>query len=109
VPSRATHRALTALAMDGYDGDPAHAAIDSTARAHGPSHRHDEVHSLPGVALELAKRGQLSPQNLLAAQHHLVQDAAVDGMLKATGLRGPSRAFVKDLLEKAIVRGARRL
>lgn len=108
MPNRAAHRALTALVMGGYDGDEAHAAVDSTARLHGPSHRHDEVHTLAGAAVELAKRGQLTPRNLLAAQHHFVQDKVVDSLVNVTGLKGPARTFAKEILERAIVKGARR-
>lgn len=108
MPSRATHRELTKLLLNGYDGDAAHAAVDSTARAHGPAHRRDEVHSPAGAVLELLKRGQASPESVSAVYAHLAQDKMVDGMVDATGLKGPSRQFVKAQLEKTIVRVLRR-
>ncbi|MGI0066844.1 MAG: hypothetical protein ACREB9_00230 [Thermoplasmata archaeon] len=108
MPSRATHRAMTALVMQGYDGDEAHAAIDSTARAHGPAHRHDEVHSPEGAVLELMRRGQATPRSVQAVYAHLAQDKMVDGILAFTRLKGPSRQLVKAGIEKTIVRIARR-
>ncbi len=108
MPSRQTHRELTRLLLNGYDGDAAHAAVDSTARAHGPAHRHDEVHSPAGAVLELMKRGQATPRNVEAVYAHLAQDKMVDGMVGVTGLKGTSRQFVKAQLEKTIVQVLRR-
>lgn len=108
MPSRAAHRELTRLLLHGYDGDQAHAVVDSTAKLHGSDHRRDEVHSPAGAVLELLKRGQATPQNVEAVYAHIAQDKMVDQMVATTRLRGAARQFVKSELERTIVRVLRR-
>jgi hypothetical protein len=83
--------------------------MDSTAATHGPHHRKDHIHSLAGVAVELAKRGELTADNILAAQAHLTQDAAFDAIWKKLPLKGPVRQLVKNEGMRILARSLRQL
>ena len=107
MPSQRLHDELNELV--GLDREKARRIqklMDSTARAHGPAHRHDEVHSLPGVAAELLRRGEFTPENLQAAAAHLAQDAMFDALGRAVPA-GPARRAFKGLAEDALTRALR--
>lgn len=78
--------------------------MDSTAHQHGGRHREDAVHSLGGVVVELAKRGELTAENVLAANAHLLQDRAFDRIWRALPVKGPLRPVVKNLGMKQVAK-----
>lgn len=81
--------------------------VDSTAKAHGPAHRHDAVHSLGGAIIELANRGELTPENALAVVAHINQDRAFDAVWRALPIKGPLREFTKTQIQKTLVKALR--
>jgi hypothetical protein len=83
--------------------------MDSTAHAHGPAHRGDPVHSLGGIVVELAKRGELTPANVLAAQGHILQDKAFDAIWRALPVKGPYRQAVKNESMRILARTLRQV
>jgi len=104
MPSGATHRAIArAYGLDSREVDR---LLDSTVHQHGPSHRKDPIHSLPGVARALAMQGKLTTKNLQSAALHLASDKAISDMMRRTGLKGTRRRVTQDLLEEAIRRWA---
>ena len=103
MPSGDVHAAITRKLLGSTDGRDVQRLMDSTAKIHGPSHRHDDVHSLNGVMAELAQRGQLTPENILAAQLHIGTDRAFDEIHKRIPLRGAQKQAVKLLISDGIV------
>jgi hypothetical protein len=106
MPSGRTHAAITRRILGSTDGRLVQQLMDRTAKAHGPSHRRDHEHSLEGVAVELMKRGQLTPQNMTAAVLHQLTDRAFDEMGRALPA-GTPRRIGKLLMEDAIVNALR--
>lgn len=107
MPNGPLHRELTKAAGIGTDGREVQRLMDSTSKIHGSHHREDHVHSIPGVAVELARAGKLNGKNLMAAGLHLAQDAMFDRMWKALPVKGPARELVKKELQVAMTRTLR--
>lgn len=105
MPNRALHRELTRLVV-GITGDDAHDVLDSTAKIHGSHHRSDPVHSLGGAAVELAKKGKLTPENLQAVALHLASDEAFSRIYKT--LPKTAREGTKLIIEDSLVRMLKR-
>ena len=105
MPRRKLHKAITERVL-GVPGTDVHKLLDSTAHAHGPRHRLDREHSIAGVAVELARRGQLTSQNLQVAQLHILTDQVMSAVYRRVlpkgALRQPAQEIVEDLLVKAI-------
>lgn len=102
MPSRALHDELSiAMGLDPKLARRVQSIMDSTAKSHGGRHRKDDIHSLSGVALELAKRGELTPEAIQAAAAHLAQDRLGDALNAVNPIRGPMRQPSKQLVEAA--------
>jgi hypothetical protein len=95
------------MGIDPVAGREVQQLMDSTASAHGGRHREDSIHSLSGAALELAKRGKLTPERVVAASAHLVQDRMGDALNAMIPVRGPMRQPTKQLVEAALVEALR--
>jgi len=106
MPSGRLHAVLTERVLGSTDGREVQKILDSTARAHGPSHRQDHVHSLPGVAAELALRGQLTLENMAAASLHLMADDAWSRMWSSVPMpsrfKQPMKAYAEELLADSL-------
>jgi len=107
VPSGDLHEELNFLMGARDPGRKVQRLVDSTAHGHGPAHRKDPIHSLEGVVLELAKRGELTGDNVLAAVAHFNQDRAFDAVWRNFPVKGPFRQAVKNEAMKAIARALR--
>lgn len=101
MPSGKTHREF-ARWFGVRDSRAVDRLIDSTASAHGPAHRSDPIHTLPGVLQALASRGELNSQTAAAAVLHFAADGLFDRMLAVTRLRGEPRKAAKILLENQV-------
>lgn len=107
MPSGDTHAAVTKAILRTTDGRLVQKIMDSTAGEHGPSHRHDHVHSLEGVAMELAKRGQLTGENMAAAMLHQMTDEAFTRFgrtLPAGTPRRVGKLLLEDLTRQVLRR-----
>ncbi len=102
------HRELNRLMGVEDPGMSIQKLMDSTSTVHHGRHREDAVHSLGGVAVELAKRGQLTARNMEAANAHLLQDRLGDAINRALPIHGPMRKPFKDLVQAAMVQSLRR-
>ena len=107
MPSGRTHAALTRAILKTTDGRVVQQLMDRTASEHGPSHRHDSAHSLPDLAIQLALRGKLTPDNMAAGVLHLAQDKFFDAAGRIAPA-GTPRRVAKLIMEDAIQRTFRR-
>ncbi|MGI0066829.1 MAG: hypothetical protein ACREB9_00155 [Thermoplasmata archaeon] len=88
MPNAELHAAINRLVL-GSDGREVQKLLDRTAHVHGPSHRKDPEHSMENLLVELALANQLTPENVLAGQLHIVVDEAWSGYWSSN--REPSR------------------
>jgi hypothetical protein len=104
-PTGDLHAELNALMGVKDPGRRVQRLLDSTARTHGPAHRHDPVHSLDGAIIELAKQGRVTADDVNAVVAHLTQDAAFDRVWKSLPpgpVRQTAKALGMPLLTKAL-------
>ncbi|MFZ0698861.1 MAG: hypothetical protein WAN74_01525 [Thermoplasmata archaeon] len=102
MPRRKLHQAITERVL-GVPGTDVHKLLDSTARVHGPRHRLDLEHSIPGVTIELARRGRLTPQDLQVAQLHILTDQAMSALYRRVLPKGAMRQPAQEVLEAFLV------
>ncbi|HTT74217.1 MAG TPA: hypothetical protein VMG99_08795 [Thermoplasmata archaeon] len=109
-PSDQLHAEISRLLL-GRDGRKVQKILDSTARSHGGRHREDAVHSLPGLAAELLRRGELTPEAMVDGAVHMAVDEVWSRAVAGLPVRGPARQPTKQLMEAALtsaLRGVRR-
>ena len=112
MPSRRLHRAVAGR-IPGVDSSGAvDRILDSTAATHGPSHRQDHVHTIPGVAVELARRGELTSEKMAAAVTHLALDRAWSALWHRvpmpSRLKQPFKQLGEEILALHLEAAARR-
>jgi hypothetical protein len=100
-PSEDLHREVSLLVLK-RDGKRVQKLMDSTSHVHGGRHREDEVHSLGGLAMELARRGELTADRMAEGLIHQAVDEAWSRAMKGLPIRGPMRQPAKRLLEAAV-------
>lgn len=76
--------------------------MDSTAATHGPRHREDPVHTIPGIAQELAVRGQLNPDRMARAMIHISVDRAWSDMWRKVPAPSRLKQPMKQLAEEML-------
>jgi hypothetical protein len=106
MPGGELHAAITKKAL-GITGEDIQRLMDSTANAHGPHHREDAVHSIPGITLALAQEGKLTPKNLAVAHLHLGTDLVMSEVYRRVLPKGPLRRPAQQLFEAAAVKALR--
>lgn len=102
MPGGKLHAAATRRVL-GVSGIEVQRLMDSTARLHGPAHRRDHVHSVNGVVIELARRGQLTPQAPAVAALHRLLDETMSPIYRHVLPKGPLRRPAQELLENILV------
>lgn len=104
MPSRRLHRSTAALLLGSDDGGEVDRILDSTVAIHGPRHREDRIHSLPGVAVDLALRGQLTPDRIARAGIHIALDEAWSRTWQQARVPSGLKKPMKDLAEEILAR-----
>lgn len=102
APSGDLHEEISRL-VTGRSGREVQRILDSTAHTHGGRHREDSIHSLGGLAVELMRRGELTPEKMLDGALHLATDEAFSRAMKGLPIRGPMRQPTKQLLQASLV------
>ncbi len=97
MPSGRVHALVTKRVL-GFSGTNVQHMLDRTVKIHGAKHRQDHEHSLAGVSIELLKSGKLTPQNLAAAQLHLMTDEAVTRFNRKLGLKADQGNLLMEML-----------
>jgi hypothetical protein len=106
MPSKDLHRQVSQLILQ-RDGALVQQILDSTSQKHAGRHREDPIHSIEGLAIELASRGELTADRIVDGALHLVVDEVWSRAMRAIPVRGPMRQPTKQFLEAGMTELAR--